>query len=146
MSAQVESIELGRMNQWVSELRKLRDQKDALKNESALVEAKSKAIEEQIKEALLLCGLTNFKGNDGDITLVEKSSVKVPKDPDSREKFRQFLDEKDMFDALWSVNSQTLNSWYREEEELAIERGEMDFSVPGIETPSVYTELRMKRK
>lgn len=140
------TVTIKKMNELITTLREHRDQKDGLKNELSLLEAKIQALEDAIRETLTACGLSNFKGNAGDVTLVEKSSVRVPKDPESKQAFFEYLRKRDMFDALATVNSQTLNSWYREEESLALERGEFDFKVPGIGEPSVYTELRLRRK
>lgn len=76
-------------------------------------------------------------------------SVKVPKDPQSKQLLFSWIASKkgqDVLDNMISVNSMTLNSFYKSELEAAKEEGNVDFKVPGIEVPEVYWSLGMKAK
>lgn len=91
--------------------------------------------EAAIMSALRDAGKTKYHVDGvGTIYIITKSTVTVPGNPESKKKFFQYLRGKGE-DVLWSlvtVNSQTLNSWFRKEEELAEGRGEVGFQIPGI--------------
>ena len=75
-------------------------------------------------------------------------SVKIPKDPESKERlFGWIKDHKgeDVLRNMISINSQTLNSFYKAELEVAKEKGDVDWVLPGIETPEVYYTLNMRK-
>jgi hypothetical protein len=45
-----------------------------------------------------------------------------------------------------SINSQSLNSFYKSELEIAKEQGNVGFKIPGIAEPEVYWTLGMRVK
>ena len=121
------------------------DIKDKLGSESKKFEAmKSNAVKaleamEIDKQHVPGCG-TIFK---------QKSfSVKTPKDPESKRALFGWIAEnkgQDVLDNLLSINSMTHNSLYKSELEVAKEEGNVDFALPGIETPEVYYKLGMRK-
>lgn len=88
---------------------------------------------------------TSYKSKFGNIIRVQKSSVKVPKDPESKAKFFEYLDQKGIKDDILTVNSNTLNSFYKAEKESAIAAGAEEFSIPGLEPPTVFFQLQMRK-
>jgi hypothetical protein len=110
-----------------------------------------KSITKQVEEAELKMvsllnesGLKNFRCDAGLVSLAERLSVKTPKSPEDREAFFSYLRDKGLFDQMISVNSATLNSFYKNEFEAAKERGDDDFKIPGIneETMTVILSYR----
>ena len=75
-------------------------------------------------------------------------SVKVPKEIEAKlSLFEWIRDNKgeETLDAMVSINSQSLNSFYKAELALAKERGDVDFALPGIQVPEVYYKIGMRR-
>jgi hypothetical protein len=112
------------------------------KNQSQIVESlKSKVIacmDEYDMDKFAVAGHgTLFKQN--------RFTVTVPKDGSEREAFFGHLRQRGIFDELITVNSQTLNSWYKREMEAALEQGNPDFTVPGIAEPKLVTTLGMRK-
>jgi hypothetical protein len=72
-----------------------------------------------------------------------RTSVKVPQG-DAKDLFFKNL-SFDEYHALRTVNSMTLNSWYKEKLELAVEQGEVDFKIPGLEDPTVTKTIACRK-
>ena len=83
----------------------------------------------------------------GKLTSVERSFVGLPKTPEAKEEFYSYLRDKGIFDELISVNSNTLNAFYKKELEIAREEGRaFGFKIPGISEPSTSMTLRIQKK
>ena len=74
-----------------------------------------------------------------------KSSVKTPKTNEEKKEFFDWAESKQLFWELVSVNSNTLNSLYKTEAEIALKSGVLDFRLPGIGAPETYTTLELKK-
>lgn len=75
-------------------------------------------------------------------------SVKVPKSVDAKQRLFSWISSHkgvDVLDTMVSINSQTLNAFYKAELELAKERGDIDFALPGIDMPEVYWTIGMRK-
>jgi len=81
----------------------------------------------------------------GTLVSFKRLSVKTPQEPDARKEFFDYLKGRDLFDAFITVNYQTLNSFYREEQKQAVDAGASSFSMPGIGEPN-YTDILQVRK
>jgi hypothetical protein len=116
-------------------------------DEARVSEKKSALTEIQLKMQALLeeAGLDSFKSSEGTIYIQERTSFKVPVEPEKRKAFFDYLKEKGAYDALISVNYQTLNSFCKTELEGALKEGNVNFKVPGIEDPAIFREIRMRR-
>jgi len=75
----------------------------------------------------------------------ERFPVKMPQDLEKKETFFSFLKDRGIYNELITVNSQTLNSFYSKEMEKAIEEGNVDFKVPGIDEPKVIKNVMMRK-
>lgn len=136
---------LVKVNQLVTELAEAREKKDRIKIESAKAQAEIDTLEMTLLNLLEASNLTSFKGENGSVVVAYRSSVKIPREPDAKDAFFQYLRDVEMFDSLISVNSQTLNSFYKSQEELALKNGTIDFTMPGIERPTPYPEIRFSK-
>jgi len=115
---------------------------------AAEVKEENKKLEEMKAKVLAYmeeAGIENHKV-PGFGLLYEKVdfSVRIPQG-DEKQKFFNYLKRKGHFETLATVNHATLNSWYKEQMELAINEGKKDFIVPGIEEPKHRKSLVMKR-
>lgn len=81
----------------------------------------------------------------GTVFTVDRFSVSVPKDGEGRQAFFEYLKERGIFDELITVNSQTLNAFYKRCLEEAMEKGDVDFKVPGIEEPKHYCTIGLRK-
>lgn len=72
-------------------------------------------------------------------------SVTMPKDPNSKHEFFEWLRQKGVFENMVTVHSQTLNAMYKAEMDAAKAEGRTDLKIPGLAEPSHTTVLSMKR-
>lgn len=90
-------------------------------------------------------GIERFDGELAAVTMKEKTSVKVPKSPEDKAAFFGYLREQGVFDDLATVNSATLNSWYRAELEVRRASGKSE-EVPGLGSVTSYYDLSVRKK
>lgn len=119
-----------------------------MKKEQADAEAKHLngiLIEEQNKVMAKLeaLGLESYKAKAGTFAYSMREGFRVPKDLESKKAFFDFLKDKGVYEEMISVNSMTLNSWAKAEIEAALEKGDFDFKVPGLEKSSPTPSFRM---
>jgi hypothetical protein len=82
----------------------------------------------------------------GSVTAADRFSIAHPKEQSEKMAFFKYLKDKDILWEMVSVNSQTLNAWYKKEMDAAIERGDVDFKIPGIGEPNYIKILQMRKK
>jgi hypothetical protein len=117
---------------------------DKKKEELSDMDTELKTLQTQMLEIMDTLNLKSFDFGEGVLEKRIRMSVKVPQG-DGREAFFSYLKERGVFDYLISVNSQTLNSWYKDEHELAISRGE-SFFPPGLEMPTANLTVAIRKK
>ena len=135
---------LKEVDELVTKLAEHRRTKDDLESKKKLVNVEIDTLETRIIALLTEAELKTFQGQAATVTVTERMSVKVPRDPESREAFFNYLKDKGMFESLITVNSQSLNKFYKTEEEVAVQNGEIDFKIPGLEQPTVYPDLSFR--
>lgn len=125
---------------------KVEEMKKALKEQDEVLDK----IHAKLIEYLNEVGHASWKTEHGTITRVERWSVTVPKTLEEKALFFAYLKEREMFDEMVTVNSKTLQSFYREEQEEAVRSGkvllETDFKIPGIGEPTMVQTISMRRK
>lgn len=87
--------------------------------------------------------LKSFKSDIATVDIAYRTSVKLPQDQE-REKFFAYLKEIGAFDALISVNSNTLNGWYKKEAEKASKEHRL-LRIPGLDMPTTSPILKMRK-
>lgn len=108
-------------------------------------------ITDKILRTMELMGIDKVNAHGFTFYTHTESSVQTPKTTEEKEKFFMWLEAEGIFYEFASVNSQSLNKLYRDKAELAAkeatERGVLDFvfRIPGINPPSTYVDLRMRR-
>ena len=133
------------MNQLAERIDNLRRREEEASSVKKSVTNELESAENEMIVALQEGGLKNYRAPAGLCTVTFRTSVKTPKTPEEKAAFYGFLKENGYYDELISVNSQKLNSFYKEQMELAIERGDDDFALPGIEGVTVTPNLSFKR-
>jgi len=73
------------------------------------------------------------------------TSVTTPKTTEDKEQLFEYLRSKGIFNEFVSVNSQTLNSLYKNLASEAAINGDLDFRLPGVGEPTSYTTLKLKK-
>lgn len=123
----------------------LKRQVDALESQKEKTQEQLNNVNHKILDVLSKTNQTSFKTVHGTVVRNKRFSVRHPSDPAKKDAFFNYLQERGIFKNMVSVNSQTLSSWYRQELDAAVERGEVEFSVPGLDTPT-YVEYITLRK
>lgn len=84
----------------------------------------------------------------GTFSRVKKFSVKVPKDLELKERLFDYIKETKgdtvLLD-LQSINSNTLNAFWKAEHEAAVDKGDLDWNLPGVSEPEVYYQLGIRK-
>lgn len=92
--------------------------------------------------------MSSYKSKHGTVVRSRKYSVRVPQSAEDKEALFSWLRTKG--DAFYyknvSVNSQSLNSIYSTEMEIAKDEGNFDFAIPGVGLPEVRVTLSMRSK
>jgi len=89
---------------------------------------------------------TSYKTSQGTVVKATKFQVTLPKDPESKSALWNYLKSRGHFDELISINHQKLNSYYKQEMEVAAEEGNIDFKIPGVDEPKAYTYLQLRNR
>lgn len=131
------------LKEWIAQAFKEREVVEAKKDELKACEAVLDEIEKRILTTLEALNLRSFKTEFGNVETRRRESVRVPQG-DRREEFFNYLKERGIFDAMITVNSQTLNGWYKAESENAMKESKM-LIIPGIEMPTAITTLVLKK-
>ena len=80
----------------------------------------------------------------GTLSVQNRFSVKVPQG-DNKLTFFEYLKENGMFEAMATIHSNTLNSWFKEKQEEALAKGILDFKVPGIDEAKLVKTLGFRK-
>lgn len=104
-----------------------------------------KEIQNKIMEIMKDQQITSLKHARGTVIMNARFTVKTPKEKEDKEAFFEYLKSKGMYDDMVSVNSQTLNSWYKEEMEAAKREGNFGFKIPGIGDPTAFEYISFRK-
>lgn len=119
--------------------------------ETQLKPLKAEKTEKENKVLAMLAATKKEKYHVADVGLVftaTRTSVTTPKNIEDKQKLFDYIEEKygreTLMDYL-SVNSQRLNSFFKQEDDLATQDGIADFKLPGVGDPASFTQLRFKK-
>ena len=93
--------------------------------------------------------LDRFEADDCKISRVTKSSARLPKDTFQKNRLFMWIHDNhgaEFLTNLQSINSASFNKFYNECEAEATERGELDFTMDGVEEPSTFSRLMIRKK
>lgn len=91
--------------------------------------------------------ISSYKSKHGTIVRMRRYSVRVPADYQAKQKFFHWLhiQSEDLYWKMMTVNSQSLNAFYKEQMELAKESGDLNFEIPGIGEPTLMESLSLRK-
>jgi len=130
----------------VNELWAVRQEKDSQKQILSKLSSQESELEELIIRTMRVSGLERFDIDKCSVFANEKASVRVPSEPEAKKKFFSFLFDLGLHDSMVTVNSNTLNSWYKKEIEVRRGNGQPEFQVPGLDEPTKYWDLSVRKK
>ena len=122
--------------------------KQEIEEKKAQLKQLQESFDKTSQDLIALCEsleVDSFNAHGFTFYTQNKESVRIPKDEESKAAFFEWLKEQGLFDSMISVNSQTLNSLYRAKSEEALKEGVLDFRIPGIDEPTTYKQLGMRR-
>lgn len=102
------------------------------------------ALEEKLIATMSELGIKSFKESEKNFIVKETFQLATPKGED-KETFFNYLKSIGHFDALATVHARTLASWYNQENEAAIARGEPGAFIPGLELPTKRLGLTVRK-
>lgn len=143
---QTESVSVEKVKELAAKLWRARELRDEKAEEAKVYADEYRALEETMLKVLDACELERFDSEHCTISVASRSSVRVPKTREDKEAFFSYLRARGVYDDLVTVNSQTLNAYYREEEEKAVAEGAIEFSIPGLSATPYQTLQVRKRK
>jgi hypothetical protein len=82
----------------------------------------------------------------GTLSVQEKFYASMPKDPEKKAKFFEFLKARGLFEGMLSVHAATMNTFVAREIEAAKESGNFDFQIPGVDDFGNYKILSIRKK
>lgn len=134
----VESV----VNNLITELVEVRASKKALEDQAGEMEKSIRNLQGKIIDTLKELGLKTFDGTRGKVTPYDRTSYKLPDTEEKAELLRQWLEAKGLRSML-KPNSISFNSLAAKEYELAKEKGDPFFEIPGVGQPLVTTILSL---
>lgn len=87
----------------------------------------------------------SYRARRCNIIKTKRTSVSLPKEPEAREAFFNYLKDKNIFEELITVNHATLNAFFKAEFENAVAEQNIDFKIPGLEEPKIFEYLSYKK-
>lgn len=92
--------------------------------------------------------ISSYKSKRGTVTRSRHYQVKVPNSIEQKENFFGWLRDKgkEVYWKYTTVNSQALNSLHKEQMALAVEAGDIEFKIPGLEPPMMHVRLSKRSK
>lgn len=100
-------------------------------------------IKRKVQGILADSGLDSFKSPFGTVGTRTINTFTMPKDPDKKRFFLQFLDAQGMSEGMLTVNHQTLNAYCRSL--LEENKHDLNYSIPGVDEPKAYTTITMRK-
>ncbi len=104
-------------------------------------------IVEALQTTLELLEIKKFSAQGYEFKLDPKASVATPKTEEQKKELWSYLEEKGLAWQIFGVNSQTLQSTYKNLAAQALEEnGQLEFELPGVGKPTIYTTLKVKKE
>lgn len=88
---------------------------------------------------------SSYRSKYGTVSVSEVPNYRLPQDDESRAKFFGYLKDKGVYDSMINVNSKTLQSFVKQEIDLAEDEGNFDFLPDGIEETEYRTKFSLRK-
>lgn len=141
------SITVDEMNKHAEAIRAKEAEYEEAKKLSTALGKEVDSLYDTMGKMLLELGQDSFRTPVGTMILTTRKSFKTPKDEESRNAFFGKLKELGLFEGMITVNSNTLNSFLKEEYAQAEARGDdmVTFKFPGIEPPTISVTASLRK-
>ena len=139
-------VTLSSLEDLVKSIKDKRDEIDAQSDVVKKLNSELGELEQKCMGYLKEAGKDSYQSEYGTIYQIQKPRITTPKTDEDKKAFFAYLEEKGLFLQYASVNSNSLNSFYKAEFEAAKERGDMAFSIPGLGTPSIYESIGFRKR
>jgi len=119
------------------------------KKEADAAEKKFKELKKEVLEFLDATDMDKLEGNNCKVTRVLKSTPKVPKDHEGKNKLFDFIKEnygEEGLLGLQTINPRSFGTFYNAEEQKELTKGNIDFNMPGVEEPYAVSSLQIRKK
>jgi hypothetical protein len=142
---ELDKVTISELEELCLAIKNQREECDRIKMEAKAANEKLDELEKKMMGCLSALGKNSYKSDVGLFTVTHRISVRVPQG-DDKAAFFEWLKEKGYYDSYVTVNSQSLNSLYRQEFEKAKAEGSLDsFSIPGIGEPTINEVLSFRK-
>lgn len=142
--SEVQSVTVVGLQEMCAEVLEKREAVEAAEDIFKALDKECTALEEKLIATMTELGIKSFKEADKNFIVKETFQLATPKGED-KEIFFNYLKSIGHFDALATVHSRTLASWYNQENEAAIARGEPGAFIPGLELPTKRLGLTVRK-
>ena len=142
----VEAVTVAELSNACEQMYKL---KEEIKNLEASIKDKQEIysdIERRVLATFEAHNLSNFECSAGKVIRSNRVSVKQPSSPEAKAEFFAYLKGKGIFEEMVSVNSKTLSAYVKREIEQAELDGKMGFVPPGLEAPTRFEYVALRKK
>jgi hypothetical protein len=142
---EVDTTTIAQLDELCNTYAEQRKATELIKAQLSMANAKETELETKIIAVLSDFGKQSWKTEVGNFIISNRFSVKTPKTPEEKAQFFDYLREKGIFEDMVNINSQTLQGFYRAEMDAALDRGEVNFRMPGIGEHSYVQTLSMRK-
>lgn len=140
-------ISVSELKSLIANMRQLREKYDEAKRLSNEAHDKFREAEQLVINAMEATGQKRFNiPGMGTLSVVTKYQVTVPKDVEGKRQLFQYIRDnygQDVLDEYRSINYQSLNSFYKQEADIAESEGR-EFNLPGVDDPTEKIETRWR--
>lgn len=123
----------------------LKTKADSLEDEAKEIRKELFGYQQKIQAHLESFDKEDYDARAGNFSIRKRTSVKIPRNEEDKRALFAWLRDKGIFYETVGVNSQTLNSLYKNEFETAIAEGR-ECVIPGLGEPEIFTQLVIKPK
>lgn len=138
-------MDISEFDKLAEQIKVLYEKYDAKKLELDRINEELKPLEDKAISLLQESGRTSFKTPFGTLIASEQWSVKIPRTEEAKKELFKWLEEKQLFWQLANVNSQSLNSLFKQCKEESEERGELSFQLPGVEPATLNLKFSFRK-
>lgn len=142
-------ISTEQLDDLIREMKRLDDEKDKAKQAHSEASEKYEAARDAVLSALKACGKSKYYVDGlGTAFIASRLSFQTPKEIEQKDAFFNWIASTfgdDTLKGMVTVNSQTLNAFCKREFEAALERGEADFKIPGINEPTAQETVNFRK-
>lgn len=142
-------MEIKELQEKIKALKNFRTEYDNMKKQLAELDGFCEVLETQIMQHFEENDMTSFRVDGvANVSISQRLTVKVPRDIEAKKAFFEWVAAnkgEEVRDSMMTVNSMTLNSFYKEEYNNLSDEDKLMFQIDGIEPPSMMKSLSFRK-